>query len=263
MDYYKTLGVPKTATPEEIKKAYKKLAMEHHPDRGGDTAKFAEINEAYEVLKNPQKRTEYDTPKSEYNFNSQNFEDIFSTFFANKNMQARRNRDVKLTVSITLEEVLSGKDLIANYTLTNGQHTTATIKIPPGVQHGEAIRYRGVGDNAVSSLPRGDLIVFVNILRHRNFERDGKNLRTVHVVNVLDLIVGTKINVTTLTGSSISVNIPKGTQPGTILSVAGYGLPDSKTGTTGNLYITIKGKTPKIDNEDILARIIKINDELS
>lgn len=262
MDYYKTLGVSKTATQEEIKKAYKKLAMEHHPDRGGDTARFSEINEAYETLKDPKKRQEYDSPRPEINFNSQNFEDIFSAFFGGRGMQARRNRDLKLSVSITLEEVFSGKDLIANYNLSNGQNTTANIRIHPGVQHGEAIRYKGMGDNSVSGLPRGDLIVHVNVLRHKTFERDGRNLKTNIEINTLDLILGTKISITTLTGSLINVNIPKGTNPGTILSVAGHGLPDFRTGLTGNLYITIKGKTPKIENDDILKRIKQINDEV-
>lgn len=262
MDYYKILNVAKTATQEEIKKAYKKLAMEHHPDRGGSTAKFAEINEAYETLKDPKKRQEYDSPRQEFNFNSQNFEDIFSAFFNNAGMRNRKNRDLKLTVSITLEEVLTGKDLIANYTLANGQNTTANIKIHPGVQHGEAIRYKGMGDNGISSLPRGDLIIYINIIKHKIFERDGRNLKTVVEVNTLDLILGTKISIKTLTDNQINVNIPKGTNPGTILSVAGFGLPDSRAGITGNLYITIKGKTPKIDDENILARIKQINDEV-
>jgi curved DNA-binding protein len=265
MDYYAILGLHKTATQDEIKSAYKKLAMQHHPDRGGDHNAFAQINEAYQVLKDPAKRAEYDQPqpKMQFNMNSSNFEDIFSTFFGQRTQQIRRNRDIKLQITMTLEEVAEGKDFIAGYTLSNGQETTATIRIHPGVNNGEVIRYRGLGDNNITSLPRGDLLIQVRVLNHARFKRDGKHLHTNIDVNVFDLMLGTTYVIDKLTSGPLRVNIPKGTNPGTILSIAGYGLPDPSSGTTGNMYITVKGITPKIKDEQILERIKDLNDAIN
>lgn len=265
MDYYKILGVAKTATQEEIKKAYRKLAMDHHPDRGGDTVRFAEINEAYDTLKDPAKRAEYDQPRPEYNFNTTNMDDILNAFFGTMRgfPNVKKNRDIKIAVTLELEEVLTGKDLIANYNLFNGQSSIATIKIHAGVQDGETMRFKGLGDNSISSIPRGDLIVLVRVRRHPVFERDGKNLKCTREVSVFDLILGTNIVIKSLTGNEINVKIPKGTQPGTIFSIAGYGLIDPAKGTTGHLYLTVKGIVPKITNDELIERIKNINDAIS
>lgn len=267
MDYYSILGVAKTATQDEIKQAYKKKAMQHHPDRGGDHNTFAQINEAYETLKNPEKRADYDQPKPQYNFRSENFtggnfEDIFSSFFGART-QTRRNRDIRIAITIELEEVLTGKDLILNYTMMNNQPTSANVRVHPGVNHGEAIRFKGLGDNSITSVPRGDLIIQIRVNRHKRFDRDGRNLYTNVDVNVLDLIIGTSVTIETLSHNRLNVNIPKGTQPGTTLSVAGYGLPDPKIGRSGNLYITVKGQIPKIKDDALLERIKKLNDDIN
>lgn len=267
MDYYSILGVSKNATQEEIKKAYKQKAMEHHPDRGGDHNTFATINEAYETLRNPQKRAEYDQPKPQFNFrsadvNAGNFEDIFSSFFGAR-AQTRRNRDIRIALTIELEEVLTGKDIILNYSLMNNQPTSASVRIHPGVNHGEAIRFKGLGDNSISSLPRGDLLVQVRVNKHKKFDRDGRNLYTNVDISVLDLILGTSITLETLSKNRLNVNIPKGTQPGTTMSISGYGLPDPRIGRSGNLYITVKGTTPKINDESLLERIKQINDDIN
>ena len=261
MDYYKILGVSKTATQNEIKKAYRSLAKQHHPDAGGDHVKFAEINEAYETLKDPAKRQAYDIPGPRTAFDQAGFEDIFSTFF--KQNLRQRNRDVKVTIKLSLEEVAEGKDLIANYRLSTGQETTANIRIHPGVEHGEQIRYKGLGDNSIRQIPRGDLVVQVLVSRHKRFNRDGHHLYLDQTVNIFDLMLGSKMTVTTLTGKQISVNIPEGTQPGTTLSVAGHGLPSRFEQRNGNLYITLKARIPQNLNDDQKQRIKQINDELN
>ena len=262
MDYYKVLGVSKTATPEEIKKAYRKLAMDHHPDRGGDSSKFAEINEAYETLKDPARRANYDQP--EY-VNTTNFDDILNAFFGTMRgyPNIRKNRDIKIAITLNLEEVIADKDLITNYNLFNGQSSVATIKIPAGIHDGETIRFKGLGDNSISSIPRGDFIVLVRVKKHSVFERDGNNLRCIQEVSVFDLILGTSVVIKSLTGNEINVKIPKGTQPGTIFSIAGYGLVDPMRGTTGHLYLTVKGVVPKITDVELIERIKKINDAIS
>ncbi len=264
MDYYSILGVGKNATQDEIKQAYKKLAKQYHPDHGGDTNRFAQINEAYETLKDPAKRSDYDRPKPEYNFDTTNFDDILNAFFGGMRGQpVRKNKDIKIAVTLDLEEVVTGKDLIANYNLFNGQNTVATIKIHAGIQDGEAIRFRGLGDNSMSSIPRGDLIVLVRVKKHPVFDRDGKHLKCIKEVSMFDLILGTNVIIKSLTGNEINVKIPRGTQPGTIFSIAGYGLIDPHTGTTGHLYLTVKGFVPKITDDSIIERIKNINDAIS
>lgn len=261
MDYYSILGVNRNATPDEIRKAYRDKAKTHHPDRGGDPEKFKQINEAYETLSDTNKKAEYDNPQPQFHFNTGNFDDIFSVFFGNA-QSIRKNRDLKIAVVISLEEVASGKDVILNYTTLNGKSTTSTIRIHPGVENGEIIRFRHLGDDSVPNLPKGDLLVQIKILNHDTFERDGKNLRISTQINVIDLIIGTKIEILTLDKTRISVNVPAGTQPGTVLSVSKHGLPDKMTGQIGNLYITIKGYTPKIIKKSILEKLEYIKNEI-
>ena len=260
MNYYSILGVSNTASQDEIKQAYRKLAKQHHPDTGGNETEFKKVNEAYQALKNEASRQAYDQPNQRTN--SADFEDMFSAFFNQRTAQ-RRNRDIRVTVTITLEEVAAGKEIIANYVLSGGQETTATIKIHKGAEHGEAIRYKGLGDNAASQIPPGDLLVFINVLRHKQFDRDRIHLYTKHDISVLDLVLGTTINIQTLSGHNIAVNIPKGTQPGTVMSVVGHGLPDSQQNVTGNFYIVLKGKVPVMLDNDILTRIKDINDDIN
>ena len=133
-NYYEILGLDKTATPEEIKKAFRKSAMVHHPDRKetGNEAKFKEIKEAYETLSDPQKRTAYDNPSTRSNtfgFNPEEFSDIFAAFgshpgfehiFGGAKRQQNRNKTLNVRTSITLEEAFSGKELIAQITLPSG-----------------------------------------------------------------------------------------------------------------------------------------------
>jgi DnaJ-class molecular chaperone len=267
MDYYTLLGVSKTATQEEIKSAYKKLVMKHHPDRGGDSDLFKQINEAYDTLKDPEKRQAYDNPQpawnqSDYNFRSDNINDIFGSFFHSVNVP-RKNRDIKLSITLGLEDVLYGKEVLVRYKTFNGKDCSANVQIPYGIEHGEGIKYRGLGDDSNSRLPNGDLIIFVKILRHPTFEREGPNLKIIKNISVLELITGTKLDIQTLQGNTISVTVPEGTNPGTTLSVTGYGLPDKGSGRTGNLYVVLKGITPKIKDKNIIERIKIINDEVS
>jgi DnaJ-class molecular chaperone len=269
MDYYNILGVSKNASEQQLKLAYRKLAMTYHPDRtGGDDTKFKQINEAYNTLKDPATRQQYDNPQpQQFHYNTgnmpNNLNDMFENIFRQRHEQHIRNKDLKVAITIKLEDVLTNKDIIIDYNLLNGQQTTATIRINAGVQHGETIRFKGLGDNSRQGLHRGDLIVLVKIARHSIFERDGRHLRLTQEVSILDLILGTKVNIKTLTGNTVSVNIPKATQSGTILSISNNGLPDPKTGLTGHLYLTIKGITPKIEDLNIIEQVQKIKDAIN
>jgi curved DNA-binding protein len=269
MDYYSTLGIGRNASQEEIKKAYKKQSMAHHPDRtGGEDAKFKQINEAYQTLSNTQKKQMYDQygttdPNQGFNFRSSDFgggspfgqrggfDDIFSQMFGGG---ARRpqNNPINVAIDIVLEDVLNGKSLNIEIGLSDGNTKVVTVNIPPGVDEGQQIRFRGMGDNIHSGLPSGDLFVHIRIRNHQRFERRGDNILCNVTVDVLDLVIGTKTTVYTLNGKSLEINIPPGTQPDTILSCKGEGLPNIRTKQVGNLLIKVKGKTPKtLTPEDI------------
>jgi DnaJ-class molecular chaperone len=159
-DYYQKLGLGRAASPDEIKKAYRSLAMKHHPDRGGDEKKFKEISEAYEILSDPEKKSMVDSgidPAAannghnrpggspfDFHFNSGNFEDVFSQFgFHFNNRQVRRNKSININVELTLEDVLNGKEIDADIALPGQSHKTININIPPGIDDGQQVRYQG------------------------------------------------------------------------------------------------------------------------
>jgi len=127
MDYYNILGVDKSASDSEIKKAFKAKSMQYHPDRGGDEAKFKEINEAYQTLRDPQKRAEYDNPPR-MNFNESyggDFQDIFSQMFGGMGARRQRNKDILCTAQIDLIDVIKGKHMDIQYKLPTGMDQTA------------------------------------------------------------------------------------------------------------------------------------------
>lgn len=270
MDYYSILGVNKSASPEEIKKAYRKLAMKYHPDKGGDEAKFKEINTAYDVLGDPQKRAEYDNPQARFNSQSFNFNgtdfdfaDIFSHAFGGPPRRQRRNKDITIVLNLELEDIVTGKQLASRYRLYSGRVAEANIDIPPGVDHGTGIRFEGLGDDSIPHLSKGDLIVKVKIKRHPVWDKQGKDLYATYKLDVFDCLLGTSIQVDTLEGKRLQLNIPQGTQPGTTFSIPAHGLPDVRTGSQGNAYVRIGAVIPKIEDAKILEKIQEIRNEIS
>ena len=213
MDYYSTLGINRNASQEEIKKAYKKMSMQHHPDRtGGDDSKFKEINEAYQNLSDPQKKQMYDqfgtTDPRQRQYNSQNYEfnfngspfggmdDIFESFFGGSPFGNQRkratNRPINVAVDISLEDVLHGKTVGMEIALPTGRTKVVTVDIPPGVEHGQTIRYRGMGEQNIPNIPPGDLHVQIRIRNHSKFQRYGDNILCEVKVDAWDLMIGTK-----------------------------------------------------------------------
>jgi DnaJ-class molecular chaperone len=261
MDYYSTLGLKRGASDAEIKKAYRSMAMKHHPDRGGDQNKFKEISTAYEALTDPDKKRIIDMggdPNAqpgagfgqspfEFHFNTGNMNDIFGNFgFGGFGGQPqRRNKSLNINVEISLEDILNGKDINAEIGIPGGKNKIINIAIPPGIENGQQIRYEGMGDNSISSLRPGDLIVNVIIRPHPVFQREGTSLILEKEVTVCDAILGSFLEIKTIDNKTLSINIPPGTQSGTVFSCKGEGLPHMRNRQRGNLLIKIKVNIPK------------------
>lgn len=270
MDYYSILGVPRTATPEEIKKAYRKQAMANHPDRGGDEAKFKQVTEAYEILSNSDKRDAYDHPHNPFQqqahgqhspFGGTPFDHIFRPGFGQQR-QTPRNRDIILQAEIDLADVLTGKNLIIQYQLSSGKLETVTVDVPAGAKHGDTVRYQGLGDNGHPRYPRGDLHVKIKVNKNKSWDRDYDNLITKKTINVFDLLLGCVTIITTLDNKQLELKIPQGTRPGVKFSIPGHGLPNMQTGKRGNMYITIDAEMPKITDETVLNKIQQLKNEI-
>jgi len=276
MDYYNTLGVSQSASKQDVKKAYRKLAGKHHPDKGGDAEQFKKITEAYEVLSDDAKRQMYDqygtadpqqmggNPFGNGDpFGNAGFEDVFSSIFGNGFSRQRqpKNQNITIGVNITLEEAFYGKNLIAAYRLNTGREEKVDIQLPPGAKHGDTVRYSGLGDDSFRQYPRGDLHVRIQVANHPQWRREGDNLYCQKDVNYFDLLLGCVIIINTIENKQLSVNVPKGTNIGTTFSIQGYGMPNvNNRRIRGNAYITVNSSTPKIDDPQVLANIQLIRD---
>jgi len=266
MDYYSTLGVNRNATEDDIKKAYRKMAMKHHPDRGGDEKQFKQISEAYEILSDPQKKQMVDMgvdPKAqqggghrhqqgpfEFHFNSGNFEDVFGQFgfggpFGFGGRQPQRNKTININVDLSLEDVLNGKELDAELAVPNSRKKIINISIPAGIESGQQIRYQGMGDNSIPGIPPGDLIVNIRVAPHPVFRREGDSLVIEKDISVWDALLGCNLTLQTLDGKSLNITVPSGTQPETVLSCRNEGIPNMRNRQRGNLLIKIKVIVPR------------------
>jgi DnaJ-class molecular chaperone len=263
-DHYSTLGVDRNSSPDDIKRAYRKMAAQHHPDRGGDTAKFQEIQSAYDTLSDPGKRQQYDNPQPQgfpgggFHFHQgggfpPGFEDIFSAFgqghpfgdmFGQR--QPQRNRTINIQTSITLEDAFHGKDLIANLQLPSGKNQTLEIKIPAGIDDGMTLRLNQMGDDSVPNAPKGDIHLTVHVQPHSVFQRQGDDLVKQVDVSCIDAMLGKTIKITTIDDKTLDITVPEGTQHGQTLAAAGYGMPKVNDNRfKGRLLILINVTIPK------------------
>ena len=258
MDYYNTLGISKSASEADIKAAYRKMAMKHHPDRGGDEKKFKEVTEAYETLSDPQKKQMLDMgvdPNAqhtsyrqgspfEFHFNTGNFEDVFSNFgFGGR--PVRKNKTLNVNIEVTLEDILKGKVIDAEIGIPSGNKRLVNIEVPPGIENGQQIRYRGMGEHTLKDAPPGDLIVNVFVKEHPIFQRQGDMLMIKKFISPWDAMLGSDITIETIDKKTLTIGIPAGTQPDTVLSCRGEGLPNMRTKVRGNLLIKVQIEIPK------------------
>jgi len=259
MDHYNTLGVSKTATPDEIKKSYRKLASLHHPDKGGDTAKFQQIQTAYDILSDQQKRQEYDNPMPQhrgggfsegFNFDGHGnpFHDMFAQMFRQGNgRQQPQQQAYRTSIWVSLEQVYNGGEQSLQLKTPTGTHALS-IGIPKGIPDGGQVRSENVLDGA-------SLIVEFRIHPHLKFNRKGNDLEVNHSISVLDLIVGTSFEFTTLSGKTLEVTVPPKTQPYMQLKLAGHGLPILNSQSFGDQIILLKAFIPAIIDQSIINSI--------
>jgi DnaJ-class molecular chaperone len=261
MDHYATLGVNKNATPDDIKKSYRKLASKHHPDKGGDTSTFQKIEEAYRILSDPNQRQQYDNPAPHgfhfgqgapegFPFNSGGFADIFNMFQQHQNRQQRPQQQVfRTSVQATLQQVYFGEEQTLKLQTPSNTHLIK-IQIPKGVQNGNQIRI----DNAIDG---ASLMVEFRIQPDLKFDRKHHDLVCNHPISVLDLITGTTFEFTTISGKTFEVSIKPKTQPYVQLKIAGQGMPVYGTDQYGDQIILLKPFVPDIIDEQIVTSILQ------
>lgn len=258
MDHYSVLGVTKTATPDEIKKAYRKLASQHHPDKGGDTAKFQQIQEAYAVLSDPDKKAQYDNPQPQgfpgggfqWNVNG-DFNDLFSQVFGQQmHGMHRQNRPLYRTqVNLQLIEAYTGTNKVLELNTQTGRKVI-DIKVPPGIRQHDQMRYDNV-------MEHGTLIIEFNILPDLRFERKNHDLYCNHSISVLDLIAGTSMEFNTISGKLLNVHIKPKTQPYMQIKLSGHGMPVMNTPHYGDQYILLKPYIPDNIDQTIIDSILR------
>jgi curved DNA-binding protein len=276
MSYYDTLGVNKNASPEEIKSAYRKMAMKYHPDRGGDEAKFKEVNEAYDTLSDPEKKMMYDQGGDQQHFRAHSgghfhdfgfnpfggmppeFQDIMGNFgftFRTHNMP-QRNRDLNIKCRISLKDSYTGKNVDISYRLPSGREENINLYIPPGVEHGMTLKVNEYGDDSIPTMRRGDLTVIVEIDRDPHFHREELNLVISVDIDIFEAMLGCKKTIKNIDDTSIEITIQPGTQHGRKYSCHDLGFRSVKfNNLRGHLIVNVNVKTPVIKDPQLVSLV--------
>jgi molecular chaperone DnaJ len=266
-DFYKILGIGKSASGDEIKKKYRSLARELHPDKTkGDTAmeeKFKAVSEAYDILSDGKKRAEYDqardmferggmrAPQGGQNFQGGDFSDIFGggnpqDIFANLfggggRRGPRKGQDLQTEATITFKEAAFGTTLELRLSADGGPSQTISARVPAGVNDGAKIRVKGKGSKGDAG--PGDLFILLHVKPHAVFSRKGENIALTVPVTFTEAALGGDIKVPTLTGDEVTLRIASGTSNGRVLRVKGRGI--TKGATVGDLLVTIEVQVPQ------------------
>ena len=255
-DHYATLGVAKTATPDEIKRAFRKLASQHHPDKGGDTRKFQDIQAAYDTLGDAVKRAEYDNPRPQFSGMPGgahfNMNDIFSSMFGGQSpfgQQRRTQSHTRMTLWIRMADVAQGGTRPVAVGTPQGQ-STIEVEIPLGINDGDNVQYQGLAPGG------GDLVIQFRVHPDPIWQRNGLDLVTDVTADIWSMILGSDITVRTLTGSALTTSMPPHTQPKTLIRLRGHGLRD-RSGNTGDLMIRVVPVIPKTIRPELLEAIEK------
>jgi molecular chaperone DnaJ len=275
-DFYKILGIGKSATGDEIKKKYRSLARELHPDKTkGDSAmeeKFKAVSEAYDILSDGKKRAEYDqardmferggmrAPQGGQNFQGGDFSDIFGggnpqDIFANLfggggRRGPRKGQDLQTEATITFKEAAFGTTLELRLSADGGPSQNISARVPAGVNDGAKIRVKGKGSKGEAG--PGDLFILLHVKPHAVFSRKGENIALTVPVTFTEATLGGDIKVPTLAGDEVTLRIAPGTSNGRVLRVKGRGI--SKGATVGDLLVTIEVQVPqRVEGEALEA----------
>jgi len=260
IQHYRTLGIPPGATEEEIKKAYRKLASMHHPDKGGDTKKFQEIQTAYDVLvkeKNTKQNTHsrFDDLENIFNMGRRaaGGYDPFAQFGFRTHADAGqvRNPDITLNVPCSLEEAFHGFTKTIEFVLPNGEEKRLVVTFPTGTTPDIKIRYAGDGVTMINSRPPGDVYVKPNIQDHDIWTLRKNDLFTQIKINVWLAMFGGTIQITDITGSLLDITVPAGTQDGTQIRLKDRGFVIRGSSQRTNAYILIHVEVPKLSEQDL------------
>jgi DnaJ-class molecular chaperone len=260
-DYYQTLGVDRNATPDAIKQAYRRLASQHHPDKGGDKTKFQEIQSAYNTLSDPHRRAQHDNPPNPFGhmggqgFNFESIFDIFGTRFQHphQHQHQQRMQQARMSLWITLEDVANGGRKTVSVSGSHG-NITVEIEIPLGINDGDTVQYPKTGPYGM------DLLITFRIHANPRWERQGVNLITEQAVSVWDLILGSEIMVRDVLGNVLSLTIPPRTQPGTTFRLRDRGLRQ-RNGATGDLLVRVQGTIPETIPESLVDAIAQTRNQ--
>jgi curved DNA-binding protein len=241
-DFYKTLGVSRSASEDEIRKAFRRLARRYHPDTQPDDplagARFKELTEAYDVLGDPPRRRAYDAAfsdgASQGEAKRSGLDASLSGLFGAASAAPRRGADLEVEAEVTLEQVLTGTAVTLSLTPPSGEVRRLRVKIPPGVENNTVVRLPREGDPGDFGGPAGDLLVRVSVQSHPTFQREGANLAIDLPVSVFDAVLGGRVQCPSLQGP-LALDIPPGTQGNAVFRFSGHGLPRLKGGGRGDL----------------------------
>jgi molecular chaperone DnaJ len=265
-DFYKVLGVSKSASGDEIKKKYRSLARELHPDKTkGDVAmedKFKAVSEAYDILSDGKKRAEYDqaremferggmrSPQGGQNFQGGDFSDMFgggnpqdifaNLFGAGGRRGPRKGQDLQTEATITFKEAAFGTTLELRLSADGGPSQNISARVPAGVNDGAKIRVKGKGSKGEAG--PGDLFILLHVKPHPIFSRKGENITITVPVSFTEAALGADIKVPTLTDEEVTLRMAPGTSNGRVLRVKGRGI--TKGATTGDLLVTVEVQVP-------------------
>ncbi|MFZ3044763.1 MAG: J domain-containing protein [Desulfatirhabdiaceae bacterium] len=295
-DYYQMLGVAKTASDEEIKKSYRKLAMKYHPDKTkGDKSaeeKFKQISEAYAVLSDKEKRQQYDTFGSagfqqrysqEDIFKNFDFSDIFRDIgFGGARFSSGRKGGVRFSfgggqpfgqfgqqevavkgsdlvyeLPLTIEEIINGAQKTLSFQHGDRQETL-TVKIPKGMVPGKKIRLSGKGDPGYSGGPAGDLFIKSVLMEHPVYELKGHDVIMKRPIRLTEALLGTTLVVTTIDGKEFNLKVPSGIRANTKMRIAGHGVPHMNESRQGDLYVQIEIQIPSNLNSEQIQLVEKL-----
>jgi molecular chaperone DnaJ len=265
-DFYQVLGVDKKASADEIKKKYRSLARDLHPDKNQGNAaleeKFKAVSEAYDILSDSKKRAEYDEARSMFerggfraptggqNFQGGDFndifgggnpQDIFANLFGGGRRGPRKGSDLQTESTITFKESVFGTTLDLKLNTDGNGPQNISARVPAGVNDGAKIRVKGKG--APGEAGPGDLFIQLQVKPHPIFSRKGENLVLTLPVTFAEAALGADIKVPTLAGDDVTVRLAAGTPTGRVLRVKGRGI--KKGAITGDLLVTIEVQVPR------------------